>query len=96
MGGNRNSNIGDGYYQIAVDEDGNGSFDTYKYFYRLLGDTNGDLVVDSRDSKKVLGAQGRLDANADINGDGVVNVMDTMLTGRAMNRRLKDGLWIDD
>ncbi len=54
IGGNRNSNAGDGYYEIALDMDGDGSFESKKYFHRLLGDVTGDGSVDSADKARVL------------------------------------------
>jgi len=53
IGGNRNSNVGDGYYRLETDLDGNGSFVTARAFYRLLGDTNGDTTVDDADVANV-------------------------------------------
>jgi hypothetical protein len=49
IGGNANSSAGDGYYALQFDLDGNGTFETVKHFYRLLGDVNGDRSVDSVD-----------------------------------------------
>ncbi len=34
---NRETNAGDGYYEIAVDADNNGSYESVKRFFRLLG-----------------------------------------------------------
>src|SRR5262249_41220766 len=45
IGGSRNSSAGDGYYRLTIDTDRNGSYETQKSFYRLLGDTNGDRLV---------------------------------------------------
>ena len=42
IGGNRNTTAGDGYYQLSIDLDGDGTFETVEHFYRLLGDVNGD------------------------------------------------------
>lgn len=93
IGGNSNSNIGDGYYEIAVDMDGNGSFESMKYFYRLLGDISGDRKVTSADKTQVLMAQGgTYNPESDANGDGLINVVDTSLVTRAINRSLNNGL----
>src|SRR5205823_4042404 len=49
LGGDPSSNAADGYYKLQMDLDGNGSFETELDFYRLLGDVNGDHVVDNSD-----------------------------------------------
>jgi uncharacterized delta-60 repeat protein/CSLREA domain-containing protein len=98
IGGNRNTNVGDGYYQIAVDMDQNGSFETVKSFHRLLGDMNGNGIVDAADKTKILLAQGTpYSAENDANGDGAVNITDTSLVTRAFGRKLKNTLFpLDD
>ncbi len=96
IGGNRNTNAGDGYYELGVDMDGNGSFESKKYFHRLLGDVNGDGVVSSSDKIQVLLASGSSSAESDVNGDGLVNILDTSLVSRAVGRKLKGGLFRDD
>ena len=46
LGGKANTTAGDGYYELDVTAGGT----TYKhFFYRLLGDVNGDGVVDGSD-----------------------------------------------
>ena len=97
IGGNRNTKVGDGYYQIAVDMDQNGSFETTKYFHRLLGDITGNGIVDAVDKSNVLAAQGGpYSAENDANGDGFINIVDTTLVTRAFGRKLKGGLFRDD
>ncbi len=96
IGGNRGTNTGDGYYELGIDMDGNGSFESKKYFHRLLGDVNGDGVVSAADKSQVLAAQGTTSVEADVNGDGFVNVADTTLVTRAFGRKLKGGLFRDD
>lgn len=96
IGGNRNTNAGDGYYELGIDMDGDGSFESKKYFHRLLGDMNGDGVVSSSDKIQVLLASGSSSAESDVNGDGLVNILDTSLVSRAVGRKLKGGLFRDD
>jgi len=96
IGGNRNSAAGDGYYEIGVDQDSNGSFETKKNFFRLFGDVTGDGTVDSADKVQVLQAGGTTSAESDVNGDGVVNVLDTALMSRAIGKKIKNGLFWDD
>ncbi len=96
LGGNRNSNVGDGYYQIGIDMDGNGSFESTRSFYRLLGDVNGDRKVDSTDSSLVTSSFGSTSPERDVNGDGTVNSNDRTLVLRAIGRKLKEDLFADD
>jgi hypothetical protein len=99
IGGNRGTNAGDGYYEIALDMDGNGSFESKKYFHRLFGDVTGNGTIDAADKSQVLAGQGvAYSAENDINGDGFVNVSDTTLVTRAVSaiRKLKNGLSRDD
>ena len=96
IGGNRNTNAGDGYYELAVDMDGNGSFETKNYFYRLLGDVNGDRKVDATDSSLTLSAFGTRNPERDVNGDGFFNAIDRTLVLRALGRKLKDDLFLND
>ncbi|GAB5442053.1 MAG: hypothetical protein Fues2KO_24020 [Fuerstiella sp.] len=99
IGGNRNSNIGDGYYQLLFDADDDGGFEEgspVMSFHRLLGDVNGDGQVDSRDKQQVLSANGTNDAESDANGDGIVNRTDVSLTSRAANRKLRPDLFRND
>ncbi|MFN9222255.1 MAG: beta strand repeat-containing protein [Planctomyces sp.] len=96
LGGNRNTSGGDGYYEIAMDLDSNGTFETKKYFYRLLGDVNGDRKVDSSDASLIGSSMGTNNPERDANGDGVVNATDRTLSIRAALRKLKDGLLTDD
>ncbi len=73
IGGNRNTNAGDGYYRIGVDIDGDGTADSFHHFYRLLGDVNGDRQVNAMDRSLVMSASGSANPERDVNGDGVVN-----------------------
>ncbi len=96
LGGNRNSNAGDGYYRIGIDVDGDGQMDAFKHFYRLLGDVTGDGKVDDLDRMFILNNIGSNNPNADVNGDRIINGVDSLLTTRAFGRKLKDGLRLDD
>ncbi len=96
LGGNRNKNAGDGYYRVGIDVDGDGQMDAFKHFYRLLGDVTGDGKVDDLDRLFILKSVGSNNPNADVNGDKVVNGLDSLLASRALGRKLKDGLRVDD
>ena len=96
IGGNRNTNAGDGYYELGIDSNGDGVFESKKYFHRLFGDINGDGIVDSADKAQVLTASGTSSPESDMNGDGIVNISDTSLLSRSVGRRLKLGLFRND
>jgi surface-anchored protein len=96
IGGSRNTNMGNGYYRIDIDLNGDSTADSFRYFYRLLGDINGDRQVNATDRSLVMAASGSTNPERDANGDGIVNSVDFSLTSRAINRKLKDGLWVDD
>ncbi|WP_186775113.1 choice-of-anchor M domain-containing protein [Allorhodopirellula solitaria] len=96
LGGNRNSNAGDGYYEIGIDADGDGEFETIQSFYRMLGDLNGDRKVDIADRMAVMQSMRNQDPEADANGDGVVNSVDLAVVSRAIGKKLKDGLLTEE
>lgn len=99
IGGNRNSNIGDGYYQFAFDADADGGFEDgspVMSFHRLLGDVNGDGIVNSADKTQVMLANKSSNPESDANGDGIVNLSDISYTSRAANRKLRPDLFRND
>ena len=93
VGGNRNTNAGDGYYRIGVDIDGDGTADVFTHFYRLLGDMNGDRKVDQADRAWVMSGLGTTNPERDVNGDGVVNSVDNSLS-HASNRQEAQGWFV--
>jgi hypothetical protein len=93
IGGNPNSSAGDGYYEIDID----GSSKPLT-FDRLLGDVNGDGVV-NRDDLTLIARAKRSHSNApgmDVNGDGVVTKLDLELAKRSEGRRLAAHLPLSD
>jgi hypothetical protein len=98
IGGGATSQTGDGYYELAFDLDNNGTFETMKHFYRLLGDTNGDRKVDAVDLAAVNAAFGHsgTNMNEDVSGDGLVNIIDRTLVSRAQGRSILATLSLDD
>ncbi|MEZ6132743.1 MAG: CARDB domain-containing protein [Planctomycetaceae bacterium] len=100
IGGNRNSNVGDGYYGLRLDLDNNGldASDPVLNFYRILGDANGDRTVNSADIGFITSAFGQTGANldGDVNGDGAVNALDRLWAIRGQGRSLNAGLPLDD
>lgn len=96
--GSRTSRLLDGYYRVSLDTDANGTFETVRTFYRLVGDTNSDQRVDSNDLDVVATAFGTSGANldGDVNGDGVVNAQDRNIVRKQQGRALSGGLTIND
>ena len=75
----------------------NGSFETVRNFYRLLGDTNGDRQVNMTDRNRVNARIGQSGINdADVNGDGVVNSTDRNLVNSQFGRKIASGLILHD
>ena len=98
IGGNRNSNVGDGYYSLSIDQDGDGVYDATRTFYRLFGNVNSDRIVDNLDLNLIVrdfGKQGS-SLNADVNGDGVVNSTDRSFANQAKGRKLAANLTLND
>jgi subtilase family serine protease/methionine-rich copper-binding protein CopC len=93
IGGNRNSTAGDGYYRLLLDLDDDGLFETSRPFYRLLGDVDGNRVVDNRDLVAITAAFGRAGngLEMDANGDGTVNAIDRLLAARSKGLELTVG-----
>ena len=98
IGGSPSTTVGNGYYSLEFDFDANGSFEAVRNFYRLLGDTNGDRIVDAVDHTRVSQAIGSVGSNLnqDINGDGLVNLNDVLATRRGLGRSIGPNLRLDD
>ena len=96
VGGARNSTAGDGFYRVRVDANGDGDYNDAGEsfaFFRLLGDANGNAVVDALDTTVVDNLFGQIGTNleGDLNGDGVVNTADKNFTlSRNRGRKLRD------
>jgi hypothetical protein len=90
LGGNAASNAADGSYLISLDLDGNGSLETTQRFWRLLGDVNGDKVVDAKDTVVVNTNLNKSGVNipGDTNGDGKVNSTDVTYVKNAQKRKI--------
>ena len=90
---------GDGYYEVDLDLDGNGTFETHEFFYRLLGDVNGDHAVDQSDLVAISNALAAKGAglDQDVNGDGGVDGTDLFLATRSKvaQKALHGGLRLD-
>ena len=96
VSGSNNTTAADGYYELDITlPDGQTAI---HHFYRMLGDVNGDGVVDSNDLNEIAAAIGQSSPvgmtplNADMNGDGTVNTTDDTLASRSKGHALKSGL----
>jgi hypothetical protein len=99
IGGNRGGTTGDGYYELQLDPDGDGDFETNRWkFYRLLGDVAGRTVngvsvadgkVDSLDRSAIQAAYNTRNPERDANGDGFVNSTDWTVAARSDTRKLR-------
>jgi hypothetical protein len=93
IGGQRNGRVPDGLYRVSFDLDGDGKREAGASFHRLLGDADGNGVVDAADQSLVNSQLGQSGINllGDVNGDGVVNLQDRTrvrrLLGRSLNRK---------
>ncbi len=87
--------LGDGYYELDLELDpAHPGVETQLFFYRLLGDVNGDQVVDANDTGQVAMAESNPALYGDVNGDGSTDTTDANLAARskAAGRRLGNGL----
>jgi hypothetical protein len=90
LGGSPNSIAADGYYVLQFDLDPfNGTqFESQRTFHRLLGDVNGDQVVDNIDFGIIQSSIQNRNSLGDTNGDGVTNQLDRANWTRGRNRRV--------
>ena len=96
IGGNRSTMLGDGYYRLSIDFDGDGDYDQDMYFHRLFGDVTGDGQVTSEDVVQIASEFGSTTGESDVNGDRRVNGIDRLLASRSLGRKLGGGLELDD
>jgi uncharacterized repeat protein (TIGR01451 family) len=96
IGNSPNTTAADGYYEVDIVLP-NGQTSEH-HFYRLLGDVDGDQIVDENDLNAIAASigetsiQGWAAISADVNGDGGVTTLDLALATRSKGRALKSGL----
>jgi hypothetical protein len=96
IGNSPNTTAADGYYEVDIALP-NGQTSEH-HFYRLLGDVDGDQIVDANDLNDIAVRIGETSApgwaalTADVNGDGSVTALDLTLATRSKGRALKSGL----
>ena len=96
IGGSPNTTAADGYYEVDIRlPDGQTS---EHHFYRLLGDVDGDGIVDQNDLNEIAASIGETSPagwsplSADVTGAGSVTAFDLTLATRSKGRALSSGL----
>ena len=96
IGGNPNTTAADGYYEVDIKLP-NGQIAVH-HFDRLLGDVNGDGIVDQNDLNEIAASinetsqMGWTPLSADVTGAGSVTAFDLTLATRSKGRKLGAGL----
>ncbi len=104
IGGNSGTTDADGYYVLSFTPPSGQGFSATHAFYRLLGDVNGDGVVDQNDLNEIAAARGQSVSqiasatgqpatgltrlSMDVNGDGSVNTTDLALATHSKGNNL--------
>jgi hypothetical protein len=96
IGGNPGTTAADGYYEVDIKLPG--SQTSVHHFDRLLGDVNGDGIVDQNDLSEIAASIGDSSQlgwtplSADVTGAGSVTAFDLTLATRSKGRKLASGL----
>jgi hypothetical protein len=97
LGGSPTSTVGDGYYLLEADLNGDGVFEANWGFHRLRGDADGDgeVTVWDRDYLN-MAAVGLIPVTpigeADMNANGILSGGDSVQAALSLGRRLATGL----
>ncbi len=96
IGGNPNTTAADGYYELDIKLPSGQT--AVHHFYRLLGDVDGDGIVDQNDVNEIAASIGEsapsgwTPLNADVTGAGTITSIDLTLATRSKGRKLGSGL----
>jgi hypothetical protein len=96
IGGAPASTTPDGYYEVDIKLPSGQT--SVHHFYRLLGDVDGDQIVDQNDLNEVAAsiaesaAVGWAPLSADVTGGGTVTTLDLTVATRSKGHALKSGL----
>jgi hypothetical protein len=96
LGGNPSTTVADGYYEVDIKLPG-GQVAVH-HFDPLLGDVDGDGIVDQNDLNEIAAEMnatspvGRTPLSADVTGSGSVTSLYLALATRAKNHKLGAGL----
>jgi hypothetical protein len=94
--GSPTTTTADGYYEVDIKLP-NGQTSVH-HFYRVLGDVNGDQIVDQNDLNEVAASilesapLGWAPLSADVTGGGTVTALDLTVATRSKGHALKSGL----
>ncbi len=107
LGDSPGTTSADGYYTLSFTPPSGQGLSATHSFYRLLGDVNGDGVVDQNDLNEIAAARGQsvsqiasaigqsatglTPLSMDVNGDGSVNTTDLALATRSKGHKLSLG-----
>jgi Ca2+-binding RTX toxin-like protein len=96
LGGSPASIAADGYYELVWKTSSNQVL-ADDFFYRMLGDVNGDHSVDTTDISLITADLGKAAPNlaTDVDGNGSVNATDRILATKAKGHKLVSGLHLD-
>jgi len=96
IGGNPNTTAADGYYEVDIKLPSGQT--AVHHFYRLLGDVNGDGIVDQNDLNEIaadVGAASQVGwtpLSADVTGSGAVTTVELTIATRSKGHKLASGL----
>ena len=96
IGGKPNTTAADGYYEVDIHLPSGQT--AVHNFYRLLGDVNGDGIVDNNDLNSIAASIGEsaptglTPLSADVIGSGTITAFDLTLATRSKGRTLGSGL----
>ncbi len=96
IGGIPSTTAADGYYEVDIKLPS--GLVAVHHFYRLLGDVDGDGIVDATDLNAIAASvnesspMGWTPLSADVTGAGSVTVIDLTLATRSKGRKLGAGL----
>lgn len=94
--GTPSTTAADGYYKVVISLPGQSP--VTHFFDRILGDVNGDGIVDQNDLNEIAASINQTSQlgwnplSADVNGDGTVTAFDLTLATRAKGHKLGAGL----
>jgi hypothetical protein len=91
VGGDRNSNQGNGLYRLRLDLDGDGKLEATASFHRVYGDADGNGGVDAGDQHVVssqIGLSG-INLSGDLDGNQTVNQTDLNRFKTRRGRRVR-------
>jgi Bacterial Ig-like domain (group 3) len=96
LGGSPSTTAADGYYEVHIKLPGGQT--SVHHFYRLLGDVDGDGIVDQNDLNEIAASinetspLGWTPLSSDVTGSGAVTARELTIATRSKNHKLGNGL----